>query len=61
MIGKMFRVVFSPRARRDLDRLEAEHTDRVSAANGKKLRKGITKAAKKLERTPAVRPILPDT
>ena len=61
MIGKLFRVVLSSRARRDLDRLEAEHTDRVSAANGRKLRRGVIAAARKLERSPAARPILPAT
>ena len=61
MIGELFRVMFSSRARHDLDRLEAEHTDRVSAANGRKLRRGIVDAAKKLERSPAARPILSDT
>ena len=61
MIGRLFRVFFSSKARRDLDRLEAEHEDRISKANARELRKGIEAAAKKLERTPRVRPNLPDT
>lgn len=61
MIGRLFKVFFSSKARRDLDRLEAQHEDRISKANARKLRKGIETAAKKLERTPGARPILPDS
>ena len=61
MIGRLFRVFFSSKARRDLDRLEAEHEDRVSKANARKLRRGIENAAQQLENSPEARPILPDT
>ena len=61
MMGKLYRVLFSSRARRDLDRLSSEHTDRISPENGRRLRKGITQTARKLRRDPATKPMLADT
>lgn len=59
MIGKLFKVLFTKRANRDLNRITAYHQDEISAANARKARNGITRAVKKLEKLPESKPIFP--
>jgi plasmid stabilization system protein ParE len=61
MLGKLFRVIFSRKATRRLNQITDYHQENVSAANAGKLSHEVRKAARKLERSPQVCPILPGT
>lgn len=59
MIGKLFKVIFTRRAVRDLNRIQDYHSKEVSATNGRKARKGILGASRKLTKLPASKPVFP--
>lgn len=62
MVGKLFRVMFSRLAKRRLKEI-TEHAAEVakSKAVGQHVRHGILTEARKLEKLPGSRPVLPDT
>lgn len=61
MVGKLFRVVFSRTASRRLQEISDYTTRTASPAVSRKVRRGILKEARKLEKLPASKPHLPDT
>ncbi|NJC27500.1 type II toxin-antitoxin system RelE/ParE family toxin [Neolewinella antarctica] len=61
MVGKVFKVVFSPKARRRLNQITDYLEEVASKAVARKVRNNILDAADKLKQLPASKPILPDT
>ncbi len=61
MVGKLFRVIFSRKSRQRLKDISDYNTRTASSAVSKKIRQGIIKEARKLEKLPASKPPLPDT
>jgi len=61
MVGKLFRVIFSRKARQRLKDISDYNTRAASPAVSKKVRQGIIDQARKLEKLPASKPKLPDT
>ena len=61
MVGKVFKVVFSPKARRRLNQI-ADYLEKVASKTvARKVRNNILEAADKLKSLPKSKPILPDT
>ena len=61
MVGKLFRVMFSRLAKRRLKEITEHAADAKSKAVGQHVRHGILTEARKLEKLPGSRPVLPDT
>lgn len=61
MVGKIFKVVFSPKARRRLDQITDYLEEIASAAVARKGRTNLLDAADKLKALPESKPLLPDT
>lgn len=61
MVGKLFRVIFSRKARQQLKDISDYNTRTASSAVSNKIRQEITKEARKLEKLPASKPKLPNT
>ena len=61
MVGKLFRVIFSSKAKRRLQDISDHYTSTTSTAVSRKIREGIITEAKKLEKLPESNPLLPNT
>lgn len=61
MVGKLFRVIFSPKSRQRLREISDYHKKNASPAVAKKIRRGIISSARKLEKLPESKPKLPGT
>ena len=61
MVGKLFRVIFSRKAKQRLKDISDYNTRTASSAVSKKIRQEIVKEARKLEKLPTSKPQLPDT
>jgi plasmid stabilization system protein ParE len=61
MVGNIFRVIFSSKARKQLKEISDYQTRIASPTVAKKIRSEIRKEAAKLENLPASKPILPGT
>ncbi len=61
MVGKLFRIIFSPKSRERLREISDYHKENTSPAVAKKIRTGIVSSARKLEKLPESKPKLPGT
>ena len=61
MVDKLFQVIFSKKARKKLKDISDHYKRSASPAVAKKVRNRIKDEAKKLERVPESKPILPGT
>lgn len=59
MVGKLFRVIFSPKSRKRLREISDYHEKNASPAVARKVRRGLTSTARKLEKLPESKPKLP--
>lgn len=59
MVGKLFRVIFSRKSRSRLKEISDYYEDTASPATARKVRKGLVSTAKKLEKLPESKPLLP--
>jgi len=58
MVGKLYRVIISRLARERLKDISEYLTEKESADIARKVRSGLLKAAKDLEKTPEIQPLL---
>ncbi len=58
MVGKLYRVIISRLARQRLKDISEYLTEKESADTAQKVRSGLLKAAKDLEKTPEIQPLL---
>ena len=61
MVGKLFRIIFARKSRQRLKEISDYYEDHASPAMAKKIRNGLVSTAKKLEKLPEIKPILPGT
>ncbi len=61
MVGKLFRIIFSPKSRKQLDEITDYQEKKASPAVAKKIRRGLISKARELEKLPESKPKLPDT
>ncbi len=61
MVGKLFRVIFSPKSKQRLGEISDYHKKSASPAVANKVRRGLISTARELEKLPESKPELPDT
>lgn len=61
MVGRLFKVLFSPIARQRLQDISDYYVRNANSTTSRKIRQGIVDEARKLERLPESKPLLPNT